>query len=60
MLTDSNWCEMVLFRRTRTAITVTEMIAIMRMIAIRTPIETPNVRPLIALNELVNESPVTA
>ena len=50
---------MVLFRRTRTAITVTEMIVIERMIAIRsrTPTETPNVRPLTA-NEL--ESPVTA
>ena len=47
---------MVIFRRTRTAITVIEMIVIMRMIAIRTPTETPNVRPLIA-NEL--ESPVT-
>ena len=46
---------MVIFRRTRTAITVTEMIVIMRMMAIRTPTETPNVRLLIA-NEL--ESPV--
>ena len=47
---------MVIFRRTRTAITVIEMIVIMRVIAIRTPTETPNVRPLI-VNEL--ESPVT-
>ena len=47
----------VLFRRTRTAITVTETIVIMRMIAIRTPTETPNVRPLI-VNELVSESPI--
>ena len=49
---------MVLFC-TRTAITV-DMIMIMRMIAIRIPMETPNMRPLIVLNELVNESPVTA
>ena len=48
---------MVIFRHARTAITVTEIMVIKRMIAIRTPTETPNVRPLIA-NEL--ESPVTA
>ena len=46
---------MAVFRRTRTAIAITETIVIMRMIAIRTPTETPNVRPLIA-NDL--ESPV--
>ena len=48
---------MVLFRHTRIAITVIKMIVIMRMIAIRTPMETPNVRQLIA-NEL--ESPTVA
>ena len=47
---------LVFFRRTRIAITVVEMTVIKRMITARTPIETPNTRPL-TVNEL--EVPVT-
>ena len=59
LLTDSDWsidAALVFFRRTRIAITVIEMNVVKRMITVRTPIETPNMRPL-TVNEL--EAPVT-
>ena len=49
--------EVAFFRRTNVIITVIEMIVIKRMTTIRTPIETPNTRPL-TVNELV--APITA
>ena len=43
--------EVAFFRRTNVDITVIEMTVIKRMATVRTPIETPNIRPL-TVNEL--------